>query len=537
MKKMQNGKGIVSRILSILLVSVMLLSVVVGCGNTDKQTATSTEVSTNSSDTTASAKPDSWISDEPIEFSMLYSDNAAFPFNEDWLILKEMTKRTNVTLKVNAVPESDFREKTKLLLSSGDVPDFIAVADQIDQAFALNGILLPISDYMDKLPYFSKAIEAGKVQGEIDNITQVDGKFYYMPGIRVAMPAYSGLAFRTDLLKKYGMETPKNVDELYQYLKKYKTENPKSAPLTVQLGFDCFMYFFGPVWGLQAGWSADNGMFYDWQTNKFDYTYTNERYKEMLKYIAKLYAEGLLDPEAFTQNDDQWRTKLSTGVSVASYMWNGGDRQLNPIGQKTFPDFSLEMSSPLSALPGITGTTEAYPQLKHGWAMPATAAKNPNFDKMLKFMDWMISSEEATILGNWGVEGVTFKYNDKKEKEWIVDNIDTQKDYGLCNNSLQPSTPEDYELSISLPYMANVTKFNKENNLFGKVPPKAKFSVDEIEEAKLIASPLKDYCEKMQQQFIFGKKSIDKDWDAFVKEVQSKDVQKLVDMYNAKLSK
>lgn len=487
------------------------------------------------------AESDTFHSETPMEVTLLYSDNATFPFNPEWISLQEIQKRTNVTIKPIIVPNSDYGDKMKLVLNSNDIPDFLSMAEGIDPQFGLNGILLPISDYMDQLPFFRAAIEKAGVESEIENEKLADGKLYYMPGIRVEVPLYDGLAVRVDLLEKYGMDKPTTMDELYDFLLKYKEENPQSVPLTGRWSADAFFSFHAPVYGILNGsWTAPNGVYYDWYTNQYECTYTSERYKQMIMDLARFYEAGLLDPEAFSQSTDQWKAKLSTGISIAAHMWNGNDADIMAIS----PEYDIQMLPPLNAIEGIIGTTEPYSHLKHGWAMPAKAVNDPNFEKKLAFMDWMIHSEESTVLGHWGVEGVTFHYDEEGNKYWDdkIANAPggaggvTQPEYGLCINSLNPSTPEDYELSISLPYMLEVSAFVKENDLFGKVGPKAKFDADETEDLNLMVVPLLDYCTKREQEFIFGRADIEAEWDAFVQEVLRRGGQKIADMHNAKIA-
>ena len=60
---------------------------------------------------------------------------------------------------------------------------------------------------------------------------------------------------------------------------------------------------------------------------------------------------------------------------------------------------------------------------------------------------------------------------------------------------------------------------------------------EEQEKVATVATPVIDYCENMWQQFLFGKKSLDTDWDAFVKEAEKMGSQELVDLYNTALAR
>lgn len=52
------------------------------------------------------------------------------------------------------------------------------------------------------------------------------------------------------------------------------------------------------------------------------YTPVQEGYKDYIKWTSKLYTEGLLDPELFTQDHNQYMAKRSSDY-VGAYLTNG----------------------------------------------------------------------------------------------------------------------------------------------------------------------------------------------------------------------
>src|SRR5687767_14146998 len=48
---------------------------------------------------------------EPLNFSIMILSNQAYPFNKDWPMLTELTKRTNVSFSPTVVPGSDYNQK------------------------------------------------------------------------------------------------------------------------------------------------------------------------------------------------------------------------------------------------------------------------------------------------------------------------------------------------------------------------------------------------------------------------------------------
>ena len=58
------------------------------------------------------------------------------------------------------------------------------------------------------------------------------------------------------------------------------------------------------AFGTVAGWGFGDGTFYDESTGEFEYAATNDGYKEMVEYFHGLVEDGLLDTESFTAAND-----------------------------------------------------------------------------------------------------------------------------------------------------------------------------------------------------------------------------------------
>ena len=67
------------------------------------------------------------------------------------------------------------------------------------------------------------------------------------------------------------------------------------------------------------------------------------------------------------------------------------------------------------------------------------------------------------------------------------------------------------------------------------VPPTPKFDDDSSEEASTLMTPLADTFEVWCDAFLTGKKSIEKDWDAYVAEMQKLGIDKYCALYNENL--
>src|SRR5262245_54685537 len=58
----------------------------------------------------------------PLSLSIMMLSNAAYPYKEDWPFLKELAKRTNITLQSTVIPGSDYNQKRSVMISAGDAP-------------------------------------------------------------------------------------------------------------------------------------------------------------------------------------------------------------------------------------------------------------------------------------------------------------------------------------------------------------------------------------------------------------------------------
>ena len=140
-------------------------------------------------------------SEKPIEISLYYSDNATLPFKADWLTVQESEKRSNTKLHFEPIPIADYNTKVSLALNTGNGPDVILYQNTNGEngSLALNGALIPISDYPEWTPNFNAQVKKFGLEKDIDALRLKDGKYYYLPSL-FDVPFYDGgLILREDI--------------------------------------------------------------------------------------------------------------------------------------------------------------------------------------------------------------------------------------------------------------------------------------------------------------------------------------------------
>jgi len=357
-----------------------------------------------------------WLSDELVEIHVMREENASQVIQSDSVKIQYIEKLLNIKLVVEAVPAASYADKKQVLIATDNMPDLIKVTADDVRTYARDGMFVCLSDYRDQLPNFFAAYESK----ESNMMLNVDGKCYAAPTLR--RPSENDSRFliggqlpviRIDLLEKYGLEVPTTFDELYDVLMVFKENNPDCIPLTNRKGgsttatqklLDTMAYSLG----------SGSTMYYDEDLGGvWVYGPANENFKEVLRYLNKLYEAGLLDPDYATNTVDLWKEKMSSGKALMYFDNNGFASQFNIALQTIDPSYELQviptMTNSLGQTRNFMYSMDWTDQL---WAIPASTE---NLDVCLKFLDWCYSDEGADVNG-YGEPGVTFEYVDGKPR-------------------------------------------------------------------------------------------------------------------------
>lgn len=540
-------KMMLKKTLAMLLVLVMVFGLV-ACGATEEKPAETQAAAPAETGAAAPAETEAAPA-EPIKISMYYSDNPTLPYMDSWLAVTETAKLANIDLTIEAIPNgSDFNTKVALALNTGEnCPDVILYQTTKGEnaSLAVNGAIVPISDYPEWTPNFNAMVEKLGLQGEVDALNLLDGKRYYMPALRDNAQYDGGLILRADYLEAKGFEAPKTFDDLYEILKAYKADYPDSYPLTTLVAPYVTYRMTMPSWGISFGKSSSTGsnaLSYNYETGEFFIGSTSEEAREYLRFMNKLYAEGLLDPEMAPIIDDAvWSSKLTSGYSMATYAYYDQIGGLEAASE--IEGYDMQM------YPSLEGPAGAHHQPKSrvsaGVMFPISTAEREDFEQVVRAVDKMFYSEEAVKIWHWGVEGVTYTMDG--DKAVFTDEITSapegifkymQVKYGCGADPFQMVWINSVDMQK---YDENYANINAAvaamDTCIQPIPPTPLFDDYAAEEASAIQSTLIDTIEVWIDNFVSGKKSLDTDWDAYVAELENLQVQKYCDLYNENRAK
>ena len=480
-------------------------------------------------------------SDKVTEVDFLLSSSAA---SADQFILNDiMQEKFKLKPNYEMAAQSAHLEKLQLLIASNNLPDLISpLPSDTAKKIGTSGILLDYNEYIKEMPNFEKTI---KKDGQTYvSLFADNGGLYIAPQYSEDVNNFDFFRYvptiREDLVAEVGMDIPKTYDELYEVLKAIKKKHPESIGLVNRTGTDIFKDM-----GYSFGTRPD--VHYSYEEDKYVFGPESENYKEMLKYLNKLWKEGLADPELFTASKTQYESKLVNGLGVfcidwAAYSSDYTRTHMSLLDGKT-DSFSLVPTAPIT--PSIyprkivqkMDTTNIYCSM-------AVASKTNVPEKLVKFIDWLYSDEGADI-ASYGI----------KDKQYTVDengkykfNEDIVADYNP-NATIE----RDKVLGINLPHMRRITtdkeyevedSYVKRTNeiLTGLRETDYPYAVnngiiltyteDETEERNAIVSDLNTCVNEWSIGLVTGEKSFD-DYDAFLAETKTRGADKLVEISNA----
>lgn len=512
-----------------------------GCGSSstvDKNLAKNKEASMDKY-----AVGDQFKATKPVNFSIMMLSNPAYPYNKNWPFFTELAKRTNVSLDATVIPLSDYNQKRSVMVSSGNAPMIIPKTYHPDEEqYIAGGAILPVSDYLELMPNFQNKVAKWNMGPDLDTIREADGKFYLLPGLHQDVWDDYSLAVRTDVLSALNIDVPKTWDDVTDMLRRMKAAHPTSFPFSdrystpPQPGANAFFQILSQAYGTQAGWVYQFPT-WDPSQDKFVVTGAMDQYKQMLQYMNTLVKEKLLDPESFTQQDDQAIQKFATDKSFV----------ICTNAQQLVSDLRKALTKPgqtVEKIPvpiGPAGNVKVGTRLENGVMISKKARDSKNFVALMQFVDWLWYSDAGESFSKWGIQGETYTGNPqttgfKLESDITWGGINPgakkslQVDYGFYNGVFAYGGSTAF---LDTQFSAEELTFQKAMNARKTAPaqPPWPLTADEREQVSLWDTTLKDYIGQQSLKFALGQRPFDQ-WDQYVSELKGKNSSQYIDLVN-----
>jgi len=339
-------------------------------------------------------------------------------------LLKEYEKKYNIDLELIPLSWSDWVEKTRVWISSGDMPDitFTDVRFGDYNNFIKQGLIKALpSDYAKKYPNLASSMDKTGIADYAKK--QNDGKLYMVPKVTFLKKPYDPLTthftlwYRKDWAQKVGMDVKDykiTFDQISQMSKAFQYKDPgengkgKTVGVTVEpnialttllpynINYDRFYLKNGKyVWGAEEKSTLEG-----------------------LKYLQKWYQDGTLYKDFYTFKSGEDAKQLFYSGKSGLFMEYGPFGEIN----KRFGEF--EAANPgkdaddclgLAAWTGNEDNKHYGIEAPNYWACSTFNPKlsDDKFDRILSMMD-DVATQKAQDRINLGVEGTDYKKEGNK---------------------------------------------------------------------------------------------------------------------------
>ena len=322
---------------------------------------------------------------------------------------------TNIHIEWVEIPKTAWPEKTNIMFSTNSLPDAIIgdvdVSKHYEQLEPLDQL---IADYA---PNVTKFLE--RRTDYVGALKAPNGKMHALP---TGDESIHGLIdsqywINTQWLENVGMEMPTTTEEYKAVLTAFRNEDPNGNGEKDEIPFT-----FQDVWGWANGLDNmfgpfgvlenSNHVFMD--GDKVVFSAKEEGYLEALTWLHELYAEELMDPDAFTMSQDLYQSRSGGKDIIGSFAgWNQKETGVptNDAG---------DLFQPLPVLKGPDGTqmVGVNNHTKSGGFVISDRCETP--EALVRWYDYINSSLELSLEWGRGAEGVAWEIVD-------VDGVPTPK--------------------------------------------------------------------------------------------------------------
>ena len=330
----------------------------------------------------------------------------------DALFFQEMEKLTGCHVDWIHPPSGGESEKFNLMIASGNLPDGIITGwGQIGggvKSYADDGIVIPITNLVEK--YMPNLTAFNKERPEVaKQFTLDDGSMYYVPFIREnpKMKVFTGTDIREDWLDKLGLEIPTNPEELKEVLVAFKTKDPNGNGIADEIPMTGVKFESGDYAIGNLLWMFGTKQDFYQIDGKVKYGIMEDEFEEGLAYVADLFKEGLIDQD-YIIND---KTKMDGKIYNDRVGFFFG---FQPTRYQTEMDDGVKK---VTGIPYLRKEGVKYNVFNVNYIRDVTnvslalTTQNQNAGGTLKWLDAFFS-EEGTEIMNYGVEGLTFNYEE-----------------------------------------------------------------------------------------------------------------------------
>jgi putative aldouronate transport system substrate-binding protein len=481
---------------------------------------------------------------------------------------KYVEKRFNIKIKWSIATSSDATTKQQLLLASGNYPDMFwsgSFSNSELLKYGHQGVLVPLNKYIQQYaPNVEKAMK--EFPGLKQDMVAPDGNIYSIPAINYCWHCYwsSKVWINTKWLKQLHLKMPTTTDQFFKVLQALKAGHPGGVKNVIALDGDidgwhsdvvtflmnAFIYTDGDVIT-----QSPAGHFFI-QNGKVVFAPIQPQWQQGLEYIHKLYAAGLISPQAFTQHVDQVKSQVQQGqvaafaegasndiinygapgsdyqywwvvpplkgpkgVNYAAFYGQGPSGGTFAVTNKTTPAQIAAVMKLINFVFTVKGTTmlDFGPEGKY-WTPAKPGQKGLTGGQALLNIDWN-KFYNGTALQNWGWNQMGPMYQSQAWREG-----------GVAEPEFSPNGSQTLLQDMTAQYYAG----HQPRYVY---PAAAWVPASEVQQYQMLQTNINNFVSQWTAQFVTGHKDITKDWATYVQGVQNLGLKQYLQMAQSAMGK
>jgi putative aldouronate transport system substrate-binding protein len=280
---------------------------------------------------------------------------------------------------------------------------------------------------------------------------------------------------------------------------------------------------------------------------KVDVAFNKPEWKEGLKYFNRLYKEGLLAPESFTQDEKQFRQlangtdamRLGAGAGAGpgrfTTIYGQDGRWLDYIsipplkGPNGLKQAAYNPYPFTSAAPGnfIITSTNKYPEISMRWAdlLYSKEGIGSAEGREGKEFTWL-NGQDSSKIGMNGKPALwarikSFNPNDVQNIDWQQGAISVRNRTFWDGENADPEKPDQ-----TLYYRETAKNYEPYKQDIKKIVPLLYYTDQQANEIADLKKTINDYVNEMFIRFATGDQDIDKNWDSYLKNLDNMNLKR-----------
>jgi putative aldouronate transport system substrate-binding protein len=549
----------------------MVLSIAGGCGaegsavsaQSEDPTASTSEISVQE---TTEAAPASEISasesaepvlesrgitlpivEEPVTYTywLCYAPFAANLIDTDTmeglLVFDTLQEESNIHFDVTAANGAAEQDNFNLMIAAGDYCDIMFAMGYYPtglEGAVEEGIIQDLAEVLpEKCPSYWSYLSS-----DTTTLMSAYTDSGYMPTICCLTPEVAqevvGPVLRQDWLEEFQLDMPQSYEDLYAYLKQSKDVKNAAFELTTT---DGLVLDLGYGQNLKLdGYTVEDG--------QVKYSKAKEGMKEYLKFMNRLYTEGIISGDFFsdTNQDLSSQARIDFGLGLSSLTSTAANNTSDIMMNVTDPDFEMAVMPYVGADASVenhVGEDTLLGLIKDNdaWAISATCS---DIDPLLDLVEYLFS-DDAYLLTNYGVEDVTYVLDEDGKPQYtdlIINNPDGLSyffaSYVYATNAASGFFPFLNDMSRTY-YDFNDNQWQVYDDLRTlsdcayNYPAYAVMTTEETTAYNSIESDLSTYVDSAILEFITGAVDVDAGFDSYVENLYSMGLQDMIDLKQA----